>query len=297
MENTFEGGKKELAEILVDRIKREFPEMEWKNSRFVGHGWDNNVIILDEKIVFRFPKEDDGKEELKKEITLLDYLQDKVNLPVPKYKWIAKDCAFAGYEMIDGKALRPEDYEKMEIEEKNEIAKNIAEFFTRLHSLPIEEIRGIGVRDIKPESVLRNIEEAVKNKITEKVPKENVDEIEKFLPILKKTLESSFHPVFLHRDISESNVLVKDDKISGVIDFTDRAIGDPAEDFCRLWEFGQEFVKNVYEKYEGEKDPEFLERSKIHYKKTALWVLISACQGQHLDFEKGYNSFKKRFYS
>ena len=37
-------------------IGDDFPAIKYTNVRFIRRGWDNDVLILDERLVFRFPK-------------------------------------------------------------------------------------------------------------------------------------------------------------------------------------------------------------------------------------------------
>lgn len=53
------------AEKYLQKIKKEFPNLSWKNYQFVNHGYDHAVIILDRKIIFRFPKSNEYKKLLK----------------------------------------------------------------------------------------------------------------------------------------------------------------------------------------------------------------------------------------
>ncbi|UOY93334.1 aminoglycoside phosphotransferase family protein [Ectobacillus sp. JY-23] len=50
----------------------------------------------------------------------------------------------------------------------------------------------------------------------------------------------------IHGDLSYTHILYQD-TISGIIDFGDACIGDPAYEFYRLYEdYGEEFVRLVY---------------------------------------------------
>jgi aminoglycoside 2''-phosphotransferase len=289
---------KNEKENETEKIRKEFPDLRWENSRRVGSGWDHEVIILDEKIAFRFPRDEYLKEKLILEINLLKYLNERLKMTIPEYKWIAKSDVFAGYEMIQGESLKPEKFDRMDDEDKNMIVKQIADFFTSLHSLPVDELKNLGVKDLNTERIFTNMEKETKDLFPDKISNEEIESIEQFLPVLRKTFEDYPNKVFTHGDVSASNILIKNNRVNGIIDFTDRGITDPAIDFGRLWEFGKKFVEDVYKEYKADKDPDFFERSKIYYKMTALWVLIAACEGHHqIEFEKGYEKFKKRFYA
>jgi aminoglycoside phosphotransferase (APT) family kinase protein len=53
--------------------------------------------------------------------------------------------------------------------------------------------------------------------------------------------------------------------ISGIIDFGDATIGDPALDFCFFWAYGDWVVPALYSRYTGRRDRGLLQRSRWHY--------------------------------
>lgn len=59
--------------------------------------------------------------------------------------------------------------------------------------------------------------------------------------------------VVIHGDLTSANILYHPSKkeISGIIDFTDTQIGDPAFDFAGLyWDFGDQFTKEALASYQ-----------------------------------------------
>jgi aminoglycoside 2''-phosphotransferase len=83
--------------------------------------------------------------------------------------------------------------------------------------------------------------------------------------------------------------------ISGIIDFSDRKVDDPARDFTELWDYGEKFVLEVYKHYKGPKDNDFLKRSIMYYKRIPLHHIIARYKDGIGSFKKGYKMFKARF--
>ena len=79
-----------------------------------------------------------------------------------------------------------------------------------------------------------------------------------------------FAPVVVHHDLSgDDHILCEPEraKITGIIDWGDVAIGDPAIDFTGLyWDCGEEFTNQVLAKYGGTVDQTFWERTVFYYK-------------------------------
>ena len=42
--------------MALQLIRDQFPELEPKHIRLLGAGWDNTAFIIDEELIFRFPR-------------------------------------------------------------------------------------------------------------------------------------------------------------------------------------------------------------------------------------------------
>ena len=86
-------------------IKESFPDLSFEKAQLVENGWDNDVVILDESLVFRFPKSASYEKRFQAEARLLEVIADAVDTPVPDYKYLASDLSFGGYPIIRGNEL------------------------------------------------------------------------------------------------------------------------------------------------------------------------------------------------
>jgi len=77
--------------LLLRRIREEFPNVTWTSHRYLTHGWDHAVLILDEALVFRAPKAQANRDALANEARLLRYLQPRVDVGIPDYVYEARD--------------------------------------------------------------------------------------------------------------------------------------------------------------------------------------------------------------
>jgi len=71
--------------LLLRRIREEFPNVTWTSHRYLTHGWDHAVLILDEALVFRAPRTQAYRDALANEARLLRHLQPRVAVGVPDY--------------------------------------------------------------------------------------------------------------------------------------------------------------------------------------------------------------------
>ncbi|MDP1604908.1 MAG: phosphotransferase [Legionella sp.] len=112
-----------------------------KMFRLLDEGWDNLVYLVNETIIFRFPKREPGLTCIENEIALLPYIASQVSFPLSSPKWIGKPTdlypyPFAGYPMIPGK---PVSDTTPSLIADTEFAIKLASWLGELHSLPVKE--------------------------------------------------------------------------------------------------------------------------------------------------------------
>lgn len=282
--------------FFLHRIREEFPEIEWKDYRYLTRGWDHVVVILDAKTVFRAPKESFYKNELKNEIQLLRYLKEKVKVGIPEYSYVSRDGSFAGYSMLKGRELTASSFRRMNASEKEIVAEQLAEFVTTLHSTPKSDIKRFYVKSDNQQKLYKDLVQDTKKILFPLLHKKEVQLIEQYFVELKKTLNKKFPSVLVHNDLASEHILwdAKNKQIN-IIDFSDRSFGDPASDFAGFFEYGLKFARRVFDSYGGKKDDNMLKRSRLYFKRIPLYVMKDSLQGFPCTFKQGYTMYLKRF--
>jgi len=283
-------------DFFLRRISEEFPEIKWKNYRYLTHGWDHVVVILDEKTVFRAPKDSRYRNELKNEIQLLHYLKDKVKVGIPEYSYISKNKSFAGYNMLKGQELTPLSFQRLNAYEKEIVAKQLAEFITTLHSAPKPAIKKFHVRSANQQKLYNDLVRDTKKILFPLLHKKDIQLIEQYFVELKKAINHSFPTTLVHNDLTDEHILwdAKNKQIN-IIDFSDRSFGDPASDFAGPLEYDLKFTRRVFNLYGGKKDDHMLNRAQLYFKRVPLYMMKDSLQGFPCTFEQGYTMFRKRF--
>ena len=274
-------------------IDEHFPDVSYKKSRIIRHGYDNIVIILDEVTVFRFPS-DSYLSRFKAEVRLLEKLSSRVSAPVPHYMYRMKDDSFGGYKKLDGMFMKKTAFRALPKTSKKALATELGKFLTELHAVPTSVARTAGFVEENDyywwskKRAEKNLK-LMQQKLFPKLTKIEAAWIEKKYREYV-SLSFDFKPVITHSDLVGDHILfdAKKKKISGVIDFADVEIGDPAIDFRRLWEFGEEFFQNVLSSYGGTVDRDFVQRSKFPRTVACVPHLLDAVTGK-----KVYYSFEE----
>lgn len=245
---------------FLQKIKDNFPQLTFSKSKLITIGFDDNVIILDEKLVFSFPKQKlDCVEKFQKELKILPLLNDVITMPIPHFIYIAKDKSFAGYKYIAGIPLINKIFQTLSPPKKEICAKQIALFLYQLHSFSIKKAKKNGVTQAWSEQDARN-HYTKRARAVFKHLGYDFSSLKKLLDEypLRPTKKISL----THQDFTSDHILcdTKTKKIKGIIDFGDVEIADPAIDLSKLWDYGEEFLDMILSHYKT-KDKDIKERS------------------------------------
>ncbi|MUN62407.1 phosphotransferase [Kocuria sediminis] len=286
----------------LDRIAAAFPDLRWSQARRITEGWDHVVVLLDDARVFRFPVESPYTDRLGLEIEVLDHLagllaarsgepsadsavgrsDDRAGdgragpLPVriPRYDRVAPDGSFAGYPIVPGGMLTPQLWAALPAAQRETLIGQLAGFLSVLHTAPIA---GTPLERVPPSFLAedqREIREGVAAHLSAVLTPGELAEVEDILADVDELLAADLPAVFIHNDVY-SRHLLWDEAAGrlGVIDFSDMCLGDPAVDFAELHEYGEAFVRAVYERYTGPKDLGFLDRVWTYQRWVGVYML------------------------
>ncbi len=249
------------------RVRKRFPEILYKKIQRKD-GYDHYVIILDNKIVFRFPKQKHFKKLFRYEAPLLQFLSKRISIQVPVYRYVGND--FGGYHFIEGKSLL--GTKKLTSTQRETLSRQIAHFLTQLHAVHQKDLKKFRIPE---RNILMELWRILKNKRRiNTLPLQARVKIAIFTERLGEALRRGYKKALVHGDLSGDHILLdKHNALVGVIDFSDRSISDPARDFCFFWQFDADWTKSIYRHYRP-KDKFLLERCKLYSVGNPIWGLI-----------------------
>ena len=284
------------AAQFLHRIQEEFPDVTWSSHRYLTHGWDHAVLILDDALVFRFPKAPASRHALADEATLLRYLQPRVDVGIPDCVYESTDGSFAGYPLLAGRELDAATFGRLPQAEKEGIANQLAQFLTAVHEAPKSVARECGVSDQDPQKHHEDLVRDVETLVLPRLPAHEGEVIRAFLTELAAKVKRPRPTTLVHGDLDGQHILWDaENRQVNIIDFSDRSIGDPALDFGGLHAYGHEFAERVLEHYGGPGDEGTLRRAQMYFRRTALETMAYSLQGYPCTFEEGYAEFTERF--
>ncbi len=282
------------TELLLAKIHSQFPELQWSSYTYITEGWDHEVILLDNQIVFRFPLDEEYTESLKTEIEILHKLRSIVDIDIPNYKYIADDYSFAGYPIIGGSELTKSNFDSLDSEVRHNIAQQLADFLSAIHTA---KTNGYDFNEV-PVSYFSKDQQDVKDLAIEHLKKvltpKEIEEVHSILAEVDAMRSSDIPKVFIHGDVYSRHLLWDSDNSKlGIIDFSDMSTDDPAIDFAELHEYGRDFVQLVYELYRGPKDSTFLDRSWQYQKWISVYMMTDHFVNKKTSFKIARQTFNR----
>ena len=228
--------------------------------RLITSGWDNMVLEVEEKYIFRFPRSRGGWARILKEAALLPLLSRTLNSPVPDYRYVwggsrRYPLRFAGYRKIAGESCAEASDLKTET-----LGPDLAQFLTELHSiLPTRRVLELIPRYTAKTwaesraSFYRRIRPLVYPLLHGKF-REMSDEF--WAESMVQFSHAEFEPTLIHSDLRAGNIIVnpRTGRLNGVIDWDNAAVGDPALDFMGAFELSPVLGDVTLDNYEREKE-------------------------------------------
>lgn len=211
---------REIAEAL------DLPELLFAT---VIDGGQNNSILDTGKLIVRIPRHDEARSDLAREAVVLAVLAQRLPLPVPAPE--LRDVGplvVAVHRKLPGEPLLSLD--GMDDGQSRELARDLALFLRALHALP-GEILPVSAPD-DPMAEWRDLLGQVEARVFPLVPSDFglsiAAQFDRFFA------NGPYPRAVIHGDFGTGNILVHDDRASGVIDFSGCGIGDPAYDLASL---------------------------------------------------------------
>ncbi|MFX0004800.1 MAG: phosphotransferase family protein [Candidatus Hodarchaeota archaeon] len=290
---------------VIDSLYSFLPDIREKDIKFFYHG-TYNVYEVKNRYIFRIPdklfRNIDGVHLIQNELKILYYIQKYVSVVIPEPIFISldSDCPLMGYEKIEGVPLSM-CFHKASKNEKSNIAREIGNFLSELHSddLLQEALKNKIVDNIfsceKYREYWQNYFEKIEKKIFKLLGSNQKKWIwNLFDNFLTKQANFKFRYSIIHGDFDISNIIVdpKTFEITGIVDFEESRIYDPAADFL-FYDEGDEFLNNIFLSYRRKIDTNFEERMKFLYGQSCLTYIKFGMENDLPDMIKaGFNLLK-----
>ena len=191
-----------------------------------AQGWDSEASVVDGRWLERIPRRPEVRTRLEVEARLMPRLAPLLPLVVPVPVVIATDPWRVRHDLVPGE---PVDRDRLDAAE----GRRVGGFLRALHDAPPATWAGTGIPDDRERIRADRVDElqAMRTSVLPLLPADLTDA---GAALLDRCLAGNPHPVLCHGDLGPDHLLTTESRVTGVIDWTDAAVGDPALDLAWL---------------------------------------------------------------
>ena len=197
----------------------------------VGCCWDNAAFLVDGEWLFRFAQRRIAIPLLDREWQVMPRLAPRLSLPVPRPQWFGRvgEWSFLGYPRISG--LPASDFE-IDDTLRFELARPLGKFLRTLHDQPTHDLPvdpdllgrfDIAMRHPRAVAMLEECDSSI--------------DVAGLRHILDAVDPRPAPTVLSHGDLYSRHLLIDQGQLSGVIDWGDVCLAEPAHDLSLAYCF------------------------------------------------------------
>ena len=264
------------TELVRSLIDAQFPQWRDLTIRPVEQsGHDNRTYRLGHEMTVRLPSHERYASAVEKELTWLPFFKSRLSLPIPVPVAQGEPTSEYPLPWSVNRWIEGDIVTHANIASLNQFAEDLAAFLRELEA--IDASRGVpaGIQNFH-----RGGDLAVYDAETRSVIESLAGQYDRRLlsEIWELALATQYQsaPLWLHGDVAAGNLLVRDGRLCGVIDFGTMGVGDPSSDLVMAWNFFDDESRAVFLGGMG-----FDEDTVNRARGWALWkALITRCRNE-----------------
>lgn len=221
------------ASMVKHLIDSQCPQWTHLPIQYVeSSGTDNALFRLGSDYIIRLPRLDGGRPNIEKEWEWLPKLAPMLKTPisVPVYKGEPSQDYPYYWTIARWHEGRVPDFELNDDYEY--LAKDLAFFINELHAIQLTDgpksRRGVPLNTPALDLETRQATSQLQDEV-------DVDRVTELWNKLSQIRYWDNDPVWIHGDLLPGNILIQNQRLSAVIDFSDVGLGDPATDLIPAW--------------------------------------------------------------
>ncbi|MGH7474932.1 MAG: phosphotransferase family protein [Longimicrobiales bacterium] len=278
------------------------PELEIRSLEYLAGGDFCHAYVLNRHQVVRIPKHEEAAGALAREACLLAEIAHRlpVAVPLPTYVRCAASmhASFAVHERIHGRELTRDLWQGLPEAARTHLARALGGFLQALHALNVGVGHACGLPLVDHRAQVERLQQRMRAEPGSLLPESMRTALADCLGrSLAGGVAWRYEPALLHADVGPGHVLVDVEQgdITGVIDWGDAAIGDPARDFIFLYEdWGSDFLDSALDGYGLETKQALLPRVLVRYLADQLeWTLKAGEERRAYDLEHGVAALRQ----
>jgi aminoglycoside phosphotransferase (APT) family kinase protein len=282
-------------ELVAAIVAAQFPELGPVRAAYLGEGYDSTAFDVNGHLVFRFPKRPDVERQLFVETRMLPLLAVGTPVPIPSYSFQGVPSTrfprhFAGYVRLTGV---PGIGLTLTQAEFLRLAPVLGDFLSFLHSFPVGTAAQLGVPEYASDVLIGEVRAeslgdlGVVRQVDPDAPEAT------WRAFLETGIEAgnrgSPKPTFVHGDLAAEHILVDPptQQVTGVLDWSEISIGDPAIDFAGMLHWGGPgFLNAVLSHYRHPTDAGLRDRARFFAVGRGIGDIVFGLETQRPEYVK-----------
>ena len=240
-------------------VAAEFPALAPIRAAYLGEGCDSVAFVVNGKLVFRFPKRADVADQLLREVELLPDVQRHVPVPIPVYSHVGRPSErfphpFGAYSMLPGVPAIQWEPASLPLEAT---ATALAGVLSGLHRWDRTDAARLGIPPLDIDDLIEEVRADALDDfafLTQLAPDRPLERWRTFVADAPEPSHGDRPASVIHADLAAEHVLFDrtTGTVTGIIDWSELAVGDPSIDFSGIFHWGGEpLIARVLRHYEG----------------------------------------------
>ena len=236
------------ADIVVDEtlvralIAEQFPELDVASARPLGEGWDNSVWVVEERWAFRFPRREIAIAGVRRELDVLPKLALLLPVPIPAPQFVGAPNERYPWPFFGAPLLLGDEPAATELTDDDRVAigEELGSLLRALHSP--ETLAAVDPHRVLPVDFNRRADMPYRvagaRRKLQRLPTDLWRPpalVERILTEAQELPPVVGSEVVCHGDLHIRHVLVEGGALTGVIDWGDICLADPAIDLMLVW--------------------------------------------------------------
>jgi len=239
----------EVPASLRESIALMVPERVDAALKFYPNaGCYTDAVYIDDDLIGLFLR-GDQRFSPQRTVDICDVIRNRISLSLPLAVARAEGALIC--ERISGTPLYRVPLNRLQRVQFIECARGLGSFLAELQSIPIDELAHLDLMDRSKDHSVTVVDETVGRFITDVAPQlmyPAVEWLREHCMSMEDEELADWEPVLQHGELAPPHILFDFEAghLSGIIDFGEVGIGDPADElFWLIWSYGQTFVDEV----------------------------------------------------
>ncbi|RED66353.1 aminoglycoside phosphotransferase (APT) family kinase protein [Cohnella lupini] len=234
------------ADLVRRLIDSQFPQ--WKDLAIKPvdkSGHDNRTFRLGSDMTVRLPSHERYASAVEKELLWLPVFKPLLSLPIPAPVAQGEPTDEYPLPWSINRWIEGDTVTHANIRDLNEFANDLAGFLKELEAIDASQGIPAGIQNFHRGGNL-----AVYDYETRSAIESLTGQFDQMLltEIWELSLATTYQsaPLWLHGDVAVGNLLVKNGRLCGVIDFGTMGVGDPSSDLVMAWNFLDDVSREIF---------------------------------------------------